>query len=149
MDVPDATGRTGVSALDPSPLFLPSSPDLSPTISYIYIYIYTCTYTYVSCAWTRTGQGKVVKHGGDWHFPSYCWRRIRTCRVFSGQGMHLAARTTGLEGRACWIEYRELGKLGLSRNGRCSKLGFDREGIIGIWEWWKELTINLSSSLFI
>lgn len=42
MDVPDATGRTGVSALDPSPLFLPSSPDLGPTISYIHIYI--CTY---------------------------------------------------------------------------------------------------------
>lgn len=57
MDVPDATGRTGVSALDPSPLFLPSSPDLGPTISYTYM-IHVCVLR------MDTGQGKVVKHGG-------------------------------------------------------------------------------------
>lgn len=37
---------------------------------YVHIYIHMCVC--VSCAWTRAGQGKVVKHGGDWHFPSYC-----------------------------------------------------------------------------
>lgn len=148
MDVPDATGRTGVSALDPSPLFLPSSPDLGPTISYIHIYMYVC-----ACAWTRTGQGKVVKRRGGWHFPSYCWRGTRTCPVFSGQGMHLAARTTGLEGRGCsagsntgnWVN---LGSRGIE--GARNWDSIEKEGeVIGMWEWWKGLVINLSFSLLI
>lgn len=128
MDVPDATGRTGVSALDPSPLFLPSSPDLSPTISYIYI----CTYTYVCVCVLRMDTGRSRKGCKAWRrltLSKLLYRRhIRTCPVFSGRrectwllGQRASKDVPAESNTGNWVN---------SRNARCSKLGFER--IIGM-----------------